>query len=74
MQLLCSCNLKSLSNYFSKWMPSKDNEGRVYYYQANGEASAWELPEVNYHGIDPGFHYSVVQSDGDELWSYNRQQ
>lgn len=29
-----------------EWMPSKDNEGRVYYYQVNGEASAWELPEV----------------------------
>ncbi|KAJ7363146.1 Rho GTPase-activating protein 9 [Desmophyllum pertusum] len=27
-------------------MPSKDSEGRVYYYQVNGEASAWELPEV----------------------------
>ncbi|XP_078378440.1 rho GTPase-activating protein 12-like isoform X2 [Oculina patagonica] len=29
-----------------EWMPSKDNEGRVYYYQVNGEASSWELPEV----------------------------
>jgi len=41
-------------------MPSKDNEGRVYYYQVNGEASAWELPEVNYQGIDPNFNYRSV--------------
>lgn len=33
-------------------MPSKDSEGRVYYYQVNGEASSWELPEVNYQEID----------------------
>lgn len=41
-------------------MPSKDNEGRVYYYQVNGEASAWELPEVNYQGIDPNSNYRSV--------------
>ena len=28
-------------------MPSVDSDGQVYYYQANGELSAWELPEVS---------------------------
>ena len=28
-------------------MPSVDSEGQVYYYQVNGELSAWELPEVS---------------------------
>ena len=36
-------------------MPSKDSEGRVYYYQVNGEASAWELPEVNNQNNDLNF-------------------
>lgn len=47
---------------FFKWMPSKDNEGRVYYYQVNGELSAWELPEVNCQWIDPNFNYIPVQN------------
>lgn len=29
-----------------EWLPSQDDEGRVYYYQVKGGASAWELPEV----------------------------
>ena len=51
-------------------MPSKDNEGRVYYYQVNGEASAWELPEVNYQVIDSNFNYSSVQKKCDKMWWY----
>ena len=51
-------------------MPSKDDEGRVYYYQVNGEASAWELPEVNYQMIDSNFNYSSVQKKCDKMWWY----
>lgn len=29
-----------------KWMLSKDEDGRVYYYQVNGNVTAWELPEL----------------------------
>lgn len=28
-----------------EWMLSKDEDGRVYYYQVNGNVTAWELPE-----------------------------
>ncbi|XP_078378441.1 rho GTPase-activating protein 15-like isoform X3 [Oculina patagonica] len=51
-----------------EWMPSKDNEGRVYYYQVNGEASSWELPEFHERSASVQSRESVSSGGEDYNW------
>lgn len=51
-----------------EWVPSKDSEGRVYYYKLNGEDSRWELPEFHERSASVQSRESVSSGGEDSNW------